>query len=149
MSALAERLRRLLPGVWLGLLLAIGALSAPASFALVARAEAGRLNAYLFVREGWVSVALALLLVLLERTRARRAAAAGRGSALSAELLLLLGTLVCTLAGAHGVQPLMEQARAGVPGAPGFGTLHAISVGLYGLKLLLVAALAWRAAAAR
>jgi hypothetical protein len=146
-KAAAERLRRLLPGAWLGLLLAIGALSAPASFALLPRGEAGRLNAHLFEREAWVAIVLALVLVVLERARARRAAEAGRGSVLSAELLLLMGTLACTLAGAFAVQPMMQAARAGAAGLPGFGTLHALSVGLYALKVLLVAALAWRATA--
>jgi len=37
----------------------------------------------------------------------------------------------------------MEQARAG-HGRLSFGQLHAISSGFYGVKVLLVAALAWR-----
>jgi hypothetical protein len=41
----------------------------------------------------------------------------------------------------------MAAARAG-QGALSFGQLHAVSAGLYGVKVLLVAALAWRGAAA-
>ncbi len=40
--------------------------------------------------------------------------------------------------------PLMEAARGG-QGALSFGQLHAISLAFYGLKLVLVLALSWRA----
>ena len=59
-------------------------------------------------------------------------------------MLLVLGTLFCTVAGYFGVQPLMAAARAG-QGTFSFGQLHGISFGLFGLKIVLVAALAWRA----
>lgn len=147
MAAL-ERLRRLLPALWLGALLALAALVAPASFELLPRSDAGRLNGLLFAREAWASIGLALLLWLLERRRARIAAAERRGSVLSTEMVLLLAVLLVTLLARHGVQPMVEAARGGAPGPLGFAALHAISVGLYGVKLLLVAALAWRAAAA-
>lgn len=146
MSTLAERLRRLLPAAWLGLLLTVGALVAPTSFALLARADAGRLNGRLFERETWVSLALALLLWFLERARARRAAAQGQGSVLNTEMVLLLAVLLVTLMAGFGLQPMMEAARGGAATPLGFGAMHALSVGLYALKLLLVAVLAWRAA---
>jgi hypothetical protein len=149
MAAWAQRLRRLLPAVWLGGLACIGAIAAPASFAVLSRADAGRVNGRIFAIEAWVSIALALLLWGLERARARRAAAAGQGSVLSTEMVLLLGALLCTFLAAFGVQPLIEAARQGQAVPLGFGPLHGISVGLFGLKLLLVAALAWRAAAMR
>jgi hypothetical protein len=66
---------------------------------------------------------------------------------LSYELLLLLGTVFCTVAGYHAVQPLMEAARAG-QGRWSFGALHAISSAFFALKGLLVVALAWRYARA-
>lgn len=147
MTAWAERLRRLLPAAWLGVLACIAAIAAPASFAVLARADAGRVNGRIFAIEAWVSIALALLLWLPERARARRAAAAGRGSVLSAEMVLLLGALLATFMAAFGVQPMIEAARGGQAMPLGFGALHAISVGLFGVKLLLVAVLAWRAAA--
>jgi hypothetical protein len=147
LPALADRSRRLLPAAWLGLLACIALVAAPASFAVLARADAGRVNGRIFQVEAWVSIGAALLLWLLERARARRAAAAGRGSVFSTEMVLLLGTLLATLLAAYGVQPMIEAARSGLPVPLGFGVLHAISVGLFGVKLLLVAALAWRAAA--
>ena len=77
---------------------------------------------------------------------ANGAAALGQGSQFNAGMVLALGTLFCTVAGYFGVQPFMELARAG-QGPLGFGALHAISVGFYLVKIALVAALAWRAAA--
>jgi hypothetical protein len=146
MAAVAERLRRLLPAAWLGLLACVAFIASPAPFAEVARDVAGRINGRIFVREAWASVALALGLWLLERARARHAAAAGRGSVLNTEMVLLLATLLCTFLGYFAVQQLLPAAREG-QGPFSFGALHAISVGFYGLKLLLVAVLAWRAAA--
>jgi len=148
-AALLERLRRLLPAAWLGVLGCIAAVAAPAAFAVLARADAGRVNGRIFQLEAWISIATALVLWLLERARARRAAAAGLGSLLSTEMVLLLATLLCTFIAAFGVQPLIEAAREGRPVPLGFGPLHGLSVGLFGVKLLLVAVLAWRAAAAR
>lgn len=145
---LAERLRRLLPAVWLGLLLSVAFIAAPAPFAVLASADAGRVNARVFLHEAWASVALALLLWLLERWRAQRLAAAGQGSMFSTEMVLLVGVLLCTIGGHFALQPLLAAARAGQAG-PSFGQLHALSVGLYCLKLLLVAGLAWRGAAPR
>ena len=146
---MAERLRRLLPAVWLGLLACVAFIAAPAPFAVLAAADAGRVNGRIFVQEAWLSVALALLLWLLERTRARRAVAAGQpGSVFSTEMVLLLATLMCTFGGYFAVQPLLAAARAG-QSLLSFGQLHAVSLALFGVKLLLVAVLAWRASAAR
>jgi hypothetical protein len=61
----------------------------------------------------------------------------------SVNLMLLLGTLFCTVAGYFAVQPMMAAARAG-QGAISFGALHAVSAGFFMLKGLLVLALAWR-----
>ena len=143
-----ERLRRLLPGLWAGLLLCIAAIAAPAAFALLDRPVAGQVVGWFFQREAWTSVVLAMVLLVIERPRARAAAAAGQGSVLSTEMLLLLGTVFCTVAGYFALQPLMAAARAG-QGALSFGQLHAISVGFFAVKLLCILALAWRAAGAR
>ncbi|MFT3816316.1 MAG: DUF4149 domain-containing protein [Rubrivivax sp.] len=147
MAAVGERIRRLLPALWLGLLIALAAIATPAPFAEVAREVAGRINGRMLAQEAWFSIAAALLLWALERGRAQRAAAAGQGSVFSTEMVLLLATLICTLLGFFAVQPLLPAARAG-QGAFSFGQLHAASVGCYAVKLLLVATLAWRAAAA-
>ena len=142
--ALTERLRRLLPGIWLGMLLAVAFIAAPALFALLERPVAGRVAARLFAVEAQLSLLLAVALGLLERARAARRALQGEGSRVSAELLLVLGALFCTVFGHHALQPMMEAARAG-EGVWSFGALHAVSSGIYGLKCLLVATLAWRA----
>jgi hypothetical protein len=86
---------------------------------------------------------LGVLLLVMVRTKARVDAAAGAGSVFSTDLMLVLGTLFCTVAGYFAIQPMMEAARAG-QGKLSFGALHAISAGFYALKMLLIAALAWR-----
>ncbi len=145
--AAIERLRRLLPAAWFGLLACIAFVATPAAFAVLPQAaDAGRVNGRIFMLEAWTSVALALLLWLLERGRARRAAAVGRGSVLSTEMVLLLAALLATVLGYFVVQQLLPLARAG-QGSFSFGQLHAASVAFFGVKLLLVAALAWRGSA--
>ena len=145
LAAVIERLRRLLPALWAGLLLCIAGLATQAPMALLGKADAGRVVGRIFLQEAWLSLALALLLLAVERTRARRAAQHGQGSILSAEMLLVLGTSFCTVLGYFVVQPLLAAARAGQGGMT-FGQLHAVSLGLFGLKTVLVLVLAWRAA---
>jgi len=130
-------------GAWVGVLACIGAIAAPAAFATLARADAGRLVARVFMVEAYLSLAVAMLLFLIERRRTRDAAEAGQASLLSANLVLLLGTLFCTVAGHFAIEPMMEAARAG-QGPWSFGALHAASSGLFVLKSLLVLVLAWR-----
>jgi hypothetical protein len=88
---LVERLRRLLPAVWLGCCCAWP--SSPRRRPLrCCRADAGRINGRVFLHEAWVGIGLALLLWLVERARARlRAVRAGQGSMLSTEMVLLVG----------------------------------------------------------
>lgn len=144
-EAVTERLRRLLPAAWLGLMLALGAVAAPSLFALLDRPSAGRVAGRLFAIEAQLSLLLCVVLGLIERARAARRAQRGGGSSrLSGELLLVLGALFCTVLGHHALQPMLEAARAG-HGAWSFATLHAVASGLFGLKALLVTALAWRA----
>lgn len=139
-----QRLRALLAALWGGLLLCVAGLAAPNAFAVLERAQAGAYVGRLFALEANTSLALGLLLVLM----ARRLARDGEGTTLSLELLLPAGALFCTVAGYFALQPMMAAARAG-QGALSFGALHAISLALFGLKILLVLALAWRASAAR
>ena len=140
---MADRLMRLVPGVWAGVLLCIALIATPAPFATLAVSDAGRVVGWIFAREAPTSLALGLILLLWERRAARLRADQGQGSQLSAEVLLALGALFCTVAGYYGLQPLMAEARAG-QGRLSFGQLHAVSLGLFGLKLLLVMVLAWR-----
>ena len=139
----ALRWAALFAGVWAGVLAGIGALAAPAAFAVLAPADAGRVVARMLLVEAYLSLALACLLFAIERTRSHRAAAAGMGSVFSTNLVLLFGTLFCTVAGHFAVQPMMAAARIG-QGPWSFGALHAVSGSLFALKGLLVLALAWR-----
>lgn len=144
-GGLGERLHRLLPAMWLGVLLTIALIAAPSLFALLERAAAGKVAGRLFAIEAQSSLALCIALGLIERRRASLRAVAGRGSRISAELLLVLGALFCTVFGQFALQPMMEAARVG-EGRWSFGALHAVSTGFYGLKTVFVAALAWRVA---
>lgn len=139
-----ERWRRLLPGPWLGCLLCVALLGTPAAFALLERSLATRVALRMLAGEAYASLALGIVLLVLERLAARRGAAAG-GSQFTPGMVLALGALFCTVAGYFALAPMMEAARAG-QGRFGFAQLHAASVALYGLKTVLVLALAWRAA---
>ena len=60
-----------------------------------------------------------------------------------ADVLMVLGTLFCTVAGYYAVQPMLPAARAG-QGPLSFGALHGVSLGFFALKGVLAMALAWR-----
>jgi hypothetical protein len=137
------RLAALVAGCWAGMLAAVALIAAPAAFATLPAADAGRVVARIFAVEAYVSLALAMLLFIVERARSRRAAEAGEGSVLSAELLLIAGSLFCTVAGYFALQPMMAAARAG-QGSMSFGALHGASTAFFALKALLVLTLAWR-----
>ena len=139
------RASRLLPGLWAGALLCVAALATPAPFALLAPADAGRVVSRMLAQEAYTSLALGIVLLVLERWVARRDAAAGQGSQFTAGMVLALGAVFCTVAGYFALLPMMAAARAG-QGPLSFGQLHMISAAFYGAKVLLVAALAWRAA---
>jgi hypothetical protein len=125
------------------MLACIGLMAAPAAFATLVSADAGRLVGRVLTQEAYVSLAMVCILFAIERQRSGRAAAAGSGSVFSTNLILLLGTLFCTVAGHFAVQPMMAAARMG-QGPWSFGALHAVSGSLFALKGVLVLALAWR-----
>jgi hypothetical protein len=133
-----------LAGLWGGLLVTIAGVAAPGAFAVLQRADAGRFVGRLFAQEAYVSLAVAVLLVLAERRRVQRS---GNGR-LSATMLLLLGTLFCTVAGYFAIQPMMAEARAG-RGALSFGALHGLSALFFGVKTVLVGIVAFRLTRAR
>lgn len=147
-TAAGTRLRALLPALWAGMLIAIAAVATPVPFATLPVAQAGLVVRQVFRIEASLALALGLAVFLLERSAARRASQAGQGSVFSTEMVLALGTLFCTVAGYFALQPMMEAARAG-QGPWSFGALHAVSTVFFGLKGLLVLALAWRASALR
>jgi hypothetical protein len=148
MSAVAARCAAVAAGLWAGVLLCIAAIATPAAFAVLASADAGRVVARIFMPEAYLSLGVAIVLFAIERQRSRQVAEAGAGSVFSTNLVLLLGTLFCTVAGYFALQPMMAAARAG-QGSVSFMTLHAISLGFFALKGLLVLALAWRLAGVR
>ncbi len=140
---LSPRLGAWLAGLWAGALLCIAFIATPAPFATLPVADAGRVVGHIFAREAYLSLALAVLLFLIVRRQARGVAAAGAGSVLGANVLLVLGTLFCTVAGYFALQPMIAAARAG-QGAVSFAALHGASTGFFALKALLVLVLAWR-----
>ena len=140
------RLSALLAAAWMGLVLALALVAAPTAFAVLERTLAGQFAGRLFALEARAGLGIALLLFLIERRLASADAAQGKGSVLSAPVLLVLGALFCTVLGHFALQPMMAQARAGLPTPLGFGALHGISSAFFGLKGLLLAALVWRRA---
>ena len=145
-TAAATRFGGWLAGLWAGALLAIALLAAPAAFAALPAADAGRVVARIFAREALLGLVLSAALFMVVRQRARRAAAASGSSVVDANVLIVLGTLFCTVAGYYAVQPMMVAARAG-QGPLGFGALHGVSLAFFALKALLAMTLAWRLAA--
>jgi len=139
----AARWATAIAAAWAGVLLAIAFLAAPAAFATLPGADAGRVVGRLFAQEAVLALAVALLLLFLEQRAARQRAEAGSGSVMSLATVLLLGTIFCTVAGYFAVQPLIAEARLG-RGAWSFAALHAVSGSFYALKTLLVVALVWR-----
>lgn len=141
-----ERWRRMLPAFWAGGLVTVAAIATPAPFATLAVADAGRVVARILAQEAHASLVLGVVLLVLERWAAKRQAVGPGGSQFSAGMVMALAALFCTVLGYFAVQPMMPAARAG-QGALSFAQLHALSAVCYGVKVLLVLALAWRNAA--
>jgi hypothetical protein len=140
-----ESLRRLLPGVWLGLLLAIALVATPAASNALDKAAFGAMARAIFAREAPASLVLGVLILVIERRDALARHLATGVSQFSTEMLLAIGALFCTVAGYYGLLPALEQVRLGGPSQLSFLQLHALSLALFGLKGLLVLALAWKA----
>ena len=145
-ESVLHRVAAWLSGVWGGLLLGVGFIGAPAGIAVTTAEVAGRSAGRMFSIEAHASLAAAVVLLMLMRRLTRERPGQAVVSAFNTNLFLVLGTLFCTVAGYFVIQPMMAAARAG-QGSLSFGALHGISAGFYGLKALLVLALAWRLAA--
>jgi uncharacterized protein DUF4149 len=143
----ARRVTGWLAGLWAGLLWAIALIAAPAGFANAPADVAGRIAGRMFAQEAYLTLVVSVVLFVLLRRQARAAATAGAGSVFSADMLLALGALFCTVAGYFALQPMMAAARSGQAAIASFGALHGASMALYGLKALLASVLAWRLAA--
>ena len=140
-----ESLRRLLPGLWLGVLLAIALIATPAASNSLDKASFGAVARAIFAREAPTSLIFGVLILVIERRDALARHMATGVTQFSTEMLLAAGALFCTVAGYYGLLPAMEQARLGGPTQLTFLQLHALSLAFFGLKGLLVLALAWRA----
>jgi len=140
-----ERLRRLLPGVWFGVLLAIALIATPAASGALDKASFGAVARAIFAREAPTSLVLGVLILVIERRDALARHLETGVTQFSPEMLLAAGALFCTVAGYYGLLPAMEQARLGGTTRLSFLQLHALSLAFFGLKGLLVLALAWRA----
>ncbi|MDT8997998.1 DUF4149 domain-containing protein [Paucibacter sp. APW11] len=142
------RLRALLAALWGGLLLCIAGVAAPAAFAVLERAQAGKLVARLFERDAQIGLLLGLLLMMMER-RLQRDGQEREGmqqrAVFNPELLLPLLAMVCVVAGYYALQGPMQAAREG-QGSWSFAALHGISLLFFGIKTAAVLMLAWRAA---
>ncbi len=133
----------LLAALWLGVLLCVAGIATPAPFALLDKADAGRVVARILSQEAALSVVMGAVMLILQRARSRHLAVASAARQFDASLALAAAAVFCTVAGYYAIQPLMVDARAG-HGPLSFGQLHAISAAFYGLKVLLVAVLAVR-----
>ena len=140
-----ETLRRLLPGIWFGVLAAIAFVATPAAFRTLDVASAGLVARRIFEWESGLSLAFGVLILVIERRAGFARHLESGVSQFSVEMMLALGALFCTVAGYYGLQPMMEIARAGGQTSLSFGQLHALSTAFFGVKGLLVLALAWKA----
>lgn len=130
---------KLIQTVWVGALWSVGYIAAPALFAHLDSATAGRVAGELFTVVTWLSMVCGVLLLLATRGMDHSSGAA--------RLRVRLIPLMMALVGSSEwiVRPLMEAARLpdGTPGA-GFGMWHGVSALLYLaaslLAILLVAA---------
>jgi uncharacterized protein DUF4149 len=140
--ATLARLGGWLAGVWAGLMAGIGLVAAPALFAVLPRADAGRLANRLFSVDATVGVCLGAVLAIIGVQLGRERAERGAGSRFGRELLLALAALLCLVVGYYAVQPMLETALAG-GGSLSFAALHAIASTFFIARLAIVATLAW------
>jgi hypothetical protein len=139
------RFQSWLSGLWAGVIVGVGAISAPSLFAVLDRQVAGQGAGRIFSVEAKVSLAIAILLFMVERRRVRDLAEQqGSTSVMTGNLLLILGALFLTVFGQFALHPMIEAAKAGQPAALSFGALHGISAAMFWLKGVLVMVLAWR-----
>lgn len=140
-----QRLQTAVAGLWAGLLLGVGGVSAPSLFMVLDRPLAGLGAGRIFATEARLSLFIAVLLYVLERRRVRDLAESGAtGSVLTGNLLLMLGALFLTIFGQFALHPMIEAAKAGEATLLSFGALHGISAALFWIKTLCVVVLAWR-----
>lgn len=133
-----------LSGLWAGVLLTIGALVAPALFAVLDRTLAGQTAGRLFTLEARISLVVAAVLLVLEYRRLRRDTWRLNPGRWSPELLLTLLAFVLTAVSHLALHPMIQAAKTGQPMALSFAALHGMSSVLYALKTAAVLLLFWR-----
>ena len=121
----------------------IAFIAAPALFAVLPRADAGRVASTLFAQDAYAGLAFGALLLIVTMQRARLDAERGIGSRFSTDMILALLALFCVVAGHFGVQPMIEASRQG-RGSLSFGALHGVSMAFFAGKLAAASVLAWR-----
>jgi hypothetical protein len=141
----SERLRRLLPGLWLGVLLAIALIAAPAASGALDKASFGAVARAIFAREAPTSLVLGMIILVIERRDGLARHLATGVTQVTTEMMLAAGAVFCTVAGYYGLLPAMERALSGAPTSLTFLQLHALSLAFFGAKGLLVLLLAWKA----
>ena len=132
--------------MWFGVLLAIALIAAPAASTSLDKSSFGAVARAIFAREAPTSLVFGVLILVIERRDALARHLATGVTQFSSEMLLAAGALFCTVAGYYGLLPAMEQARLGGTTQLSFLQLHALSLAFFGVKGLLVLALAWKAA---
>ena len=140
-----QRFQSWLAAVWAGIMFAVGGLAAPSLFMVLERELAGKAAGRIFTLEAKLSLGLAMVLFMIERRRTRDQMEAGEaGSAMTGNLLFILGALFLAIFGEFVMHPMIEAAKAGQVTPLSFGALHGVSSVLYWLRAVLVGCLAWR-----
>lgn len=133
-----------LSSLWLGLLLTLGGIAAPALFAVLDRASAGLAAGRFFSIEAYLSMGFAVILMLLERRLLRADASLFKHNRWSLSMWLIVFALLLTLLSEYLIHPMLQSVKAGTPGPLSFGALHATSSMMFVIKILAVLALSWR-----
>lgn len=133
-----------LSSLWLGLLLTLGGVAAPALFAVLDRVSAGQAAGRFFTLEAYISLVFAVTLLLLERRLLRADTSLFKRNRWSLNMWLVVLALLLTLLSQYLVHPMLQSVKAGNTGPLSFGALHAISSGLFFAKTVVVLVLSWR-----
>jgi len=130
--------------LWLGLLLTLGGVAAPALFAVLDRTSAGLAAGRFFSIEAYLSMGFAVILMLLERRLLRSDASLFKHNRWSLSMWLIVTALLLTLFSEYLIHPMLQSVKAGAPGPLSFGALHATSSMMFVIKTLAVLVLSWR-----
>ena len=84
----SESLRRLLPGIWFGVLLAIALIATPAASGALDKASFGAVARAIFAREAPASLVFGVLILVIERRDALARHMATGASQFSVEMML-------------------------------------------------------------